>query len=336
MTRIAVLLSRIRVEEKLLLTALEAAGAEVQVIDDGQVVMPLAGPGGLERGNGHLDPATPAGQLRAADVVLERSLSASRGLYILRLLEVAGIPAINRYATAATCADKLLTTAALAEAGVPQPRTRLAFTAESALAAIEELGYPAVLKPVVGSWGRLLARVNDRDAAEAILEHKETLGSYQHSIFYIQEYVNKPGRDIRAFVIGDKTICAIYRQSDHWITNTARGGAASNCPVTPEIDRLCQQAAQAVGGGVLALDLFEHPERGLLINEINHTMEFRHSIATTGVDIPARVAQYALRVAHDSIGWRHGDTGTRGHGDVEMRPDALHALRSPLPAEALQ
>ena len=218
MTRIAVLLSRIRVEEKLLLTALEAAGAEVQVIDDGQVVMPLAGPGGLERGNGHLDPATPAGQLRAADVVLERSLSASRGLYILRALEVAGIPAINRYATASTCADKLLTTAALAEAGVPQPRTRLAFTAESALAAIEELGYPVVLKPVVGSWGRLLARVNDRDAAEAILEHKEMLGSYQHSIFYIQEYVNKPGRDIRAFVIGDETICRhlpAVRSLDH-------------------------------------------------------------------------------------------------------------------------
>ena len=339
MTRIAVLLSRIRVEEKLLLTALEAAGAEVQVIDDGQVVMPLAGPGGLERGNGHLDPATPAGQLRAADVVLERSLSASRGLYILRLLEVAGIPAINRYATAATCADKLLTTAALAEAGVPQPRTRLAFTAESALAAIEELGYPAVLKPVVGSWGRLLARVNDRDAAEAILEHKETLGSYQHSIFYIQEYVNKPGRDIRAFVIGDKTICAIYRQSDHWITNTARGGAASNCPVTPEIDRLCYQAAQAVGGGVLALDLFEHPERGLLINEINHTMEFRNSIATTGVDIPARVAQYALRVANSERQISNRERQIAG-GESEILPYALrnahHVQHSPLPVEALQ
>ena len=112
----------------------------------------------------------------------------------------------------------------------------MAFTAEAALAAIEELGYPVVLKPVVGSWGRLLARVNDRDAAEAILEHKEMLGSYQHSIFYIQEYVNKPGRDIRAFVVGDETICAIYRHSPHWITNTARGGTASNCPVTPEID----------------------------------------------------------------------------------------------------
>ena len=247
-------------------------------------------------------------------------------------LEVAGIPAINRYATASTCADKLLTTAALAEAGVPQPRTRLAFTAESALSAIEELGYPVVLKPVVGSWGRLLARVNDRDAAEAVLEHKETLGSYQHSIFYVQEYVNKPGRDIRAFVIGDETICAIYRQSDHWITNTARGGAASNCPVTPEIDRLCQQAAHAVGGGVLALDLFEHPERGLLINEINHTMEFRNSIVTTGVDIPARVAQSALQIANGKL-----QMAPAGGEFMEYASRVTsHESRALLPTEALQ
>jgi len=215
----------------------------------------------------------------------------------LRLLELSGIPTVNRYATAATCADKLLTTAALTQAGLPQPRVRIAFTVETALAAIEELGYPVVLKPVVGSWGRLLARINDRDAAEAVLEHKETLGSYQHGIFYIQEYVAKPGRDIRAFVIGDETVGAIYRQSPHWITNTARGGTASRCEVTPEMNDLCRRAAQAVGGGVLALDLMEDPDRGFLINEVNHTMEFRNSIAPTGVDIPARVVQYVLQQA---------------------------------------
>ncbi len=281
MTRVAVLVSRIRVEEKLLLEALESLGAQVEVVNDGELVLPL--------GSGRPAPA--------ADVWLERSLSAARGLYALRVLEQAGFPTVNRYRTAATCADKLLTTAALVEAGVPQPRTALAFTAESALRAIEEMGYPVVLKPVVGSWGRLLARINDRDAAEAVLEHKEVLGSYQHSIFYIQEYVAKPGRDIRAFIVGDEVIAAIYRASEHWITNTARGGHASNCPVTPEIAALCRKAAQAVGGGVLALDIFEHAERGLLINEINHTMEFRNSIAPTGVDIPRRVAEYVIRQA---------------------------------------
>jgi [lysine-biosynthesis-protein LysW]--L-2-aminoadipate ligase len=283
MTRVAVIASRIRVEEKLLLLALEATGAQVSLVNDDEIVFGIPARAPIE-----------------ADVVLERSLSAARGIYALRMLQAMGIPTINRYETAATCWDKLLTSAALAQWDVPQPRTRVAFTSESALQAIEELGYPVVLKPVVGSWGRLLARINDRDAAEAVLEHKETLGSYQHSIFYIQEYIAKPGRDIRAFVVGDHTICAIYRASGHWITNTAKGGQASNCPVTPKLDALCHRAAQAVGGGVLAIDVLEDPDRGFLVNEVNHTMEFRNSIEPTGVDIPARVVEYVLRRAKAS------------------------------------
>jgi [lysine-biosynthesis-protein LysW]--L-2-aminoadipate ligase len=289
MTRIALLVSRIRVEEKLLLSALEATGADVQLVDDGELILG-ATPGAPA-------PHLLSGETLRADVVLERSISTARGLYALRTLETWGYPTVNRYDTASTCADKLLTTTALTAAGVVQPRAQVAFTAEAALATIEEMGYPVVLKPVVGSWGRLLARINDRDAAEAVLEHKEVLGSYQHSIFYIQEFIAKPGRDIRAFVIGDETICAIYRQSEHWITNTARGGQATNCPITPEIDAICRRAAAAVGGGVLAIDLLEDPERGLLVNEVNHTMEFRNSIHTTGVDIPARVAAHVVAIA---------------------------------------
>ncbi len=287
--RIAVLVSRIRVEEKLLLTALEASGAQVQVINDDDLVLSV---GRIANSPYPIE----------ADVVLERSVSAARGIYAVRILEALGYRTVNRYTTAATCWDKLLTTAALAQAGVPQPEVRVAFTAESALRAIEEFGYPVVLKPVVGSWGRLLARINDRDAAEAILEHKETLGSYQHGIFYIQQFIKKPGRDIRAFVVGDETICAIYRASEHWITNTARGGQASNCPVTPELDTLCRQTAAAVGGGVLAIDVLEDPDRGFLVNEVNHTMEFRNSIHTTGVDIPARVVDYVLEVGTGNQG----------------------------------
>ena len=138
--------------------------------------------------------------------------------------------------------------------------------------------------------------MNDRDAAESILEHKDVLGTYMHSIYYLQEYVRKPGRDIRAFVIGDETIAAIYRASEHWITNTARGGVATNCPVTPELNDLCVRAARAVGGGVVAVDVLES-SAGLLVNEVNYTMEFRNSIETTGVDIPARVVDHVLAVA---------------------------------------
>ena len=136
-------------------------------------------------------------------------------------------------------------------------------------------------------------------AAEALLEHKVTLGSFHHGAFYLQEFVAKPGRDIRSFVVGDETICAIYRSSDHWITNTARGGTATNCPVTDEIDQLSLAASRAVGGGVVAIDLLES-ERGLLVNEVNYTMEFRNSIETTGVDIPARIVDHVLEVGREA------------------------------------
>jgi [lysine-biosynthesis-protein LysW]--L-2-aminoadipate ligase len=205
---------------------------------------------------------------------------------------------VNTSAVADTCGDKLWTSAALKFSGVPQPDVRVAFTRESALAAIEEMGYPVVLKPVIGSWGRMVSKINDRDAAEAVLEHREVLGNYQHNIFYIQQYIHKPGRDIRAFVVGDRTIAAIYRTSSHWITNTARGGTGSSCPVTPDLDKICIAAAKAVGGGVLAVDILEDETRGFLVNEINHTMEFHTSVPVTGIDIPGAVIDYTVEVGH--------------------------------------
>lgn len=283
--RIAVLMSRVRVEEKLLLSALEARDIAYELIDDRKIILDL-------HENG----------FRRYDVVLERCINHSRALYALRILNDWGVPTVNSYPAALTCGNKLETTSALIRAGVPTPRTRIAFTPQSALEAIEEMGYPVVLKPAIGSWGRLLAKVNDREAAEALLEHKQVLGSYHHSIFYVQEYISKPERDLRAFVIGDETVAAIYRYSHHWITNTARGGHATNCPVTSELNDICVRAARAVGGGVLGVDVLEDPERGLLVNEVNYTIEFRNSIDTTGVDIPGRVVDYVLEVADGDRG----------------------------------
>jgi len=277
--RVGVLLSRVRVEEKLLLAELESRGVETKIIDDRELVLAVEHPPEL-----------------GVDVILERCIQHGTALYALAVLDAWGVPTVNRYEVAEICGNKLLTTMRLVRDGVPSPRTRVAFTHESALAAIEELGYPVVLKPLIGSWGRLVSKVNDREAAEAIVEHKDVLGNYLHSIYYVQEYIQKPGRDIRAFVVGSETIAAIYRASEHWITNTARGGQASNCPVTPELDDLCVRAARAVGGGVVAIDLLEAPE-GLLVNEVNYTMEFRNSIDTTGVNIPAKVVDYVLEVA---------------------------------------
>lgn len=276
--KVGLLCSILRKEEKLLLEEFRRRGVAPEIVDDRELVFRLD--------SRHLD----------FDVVLERSVNHSRALYSLKVLNDWGIRTINSYPVAEICGNKFLTTSALLRNRIPTPRTVMAFTPKSALKAIEELGYPVVLKPAVGSWGRLLSKINDREAAEAVLEHKDVLGSYQHSVFYIQEYVPKSGRDIRSFVVGDETICAIYRYASHWITNTARGGRAENCPVAPEIDRLSQAAARAVGGGVLAVDLFES-ESGFQVNEVNYTMEFRNSIHTTGVDIPARIVDYVLKAA---------------------------------------
>lgn len=279
---IAILLSRVRAEEKLLLKAFERRGLKMDIVDDRKVVFDLQ-----------------RNEWQKYDVVLERCINHSRALSALRVLNDWHVPTVNSYRTAACCGSKLETTTALVRHGLPTPRCKVAFTPAAALEAIEELGYPVVLKPAVGSWGRLLSKVNDRNAAETILEHKEILGSYHHSIFYIQEYVEKQGRDIRSFVVGDETIGAIYRYADHWITNTARGGRAENCPLTAEIERLSLQASNAVGGGVTAVDLLESDDGRLLVNEVNYTMEFRNSIATTGVDIPDRVVDYVLSVAEE-------------------------------------
>ena len=278
--KIGIIYSRARVEEKMLFEAFEARGLAYDRINDQDIVLDLQNPEPWLK----------------YDVILERCINHSRALYALKILNDWGIPTVNTAHVADVCGNKLVTSSALIRAGVPSPKVKVAFTPESAIQAIEEIGYPVILKPAIGSWGRLLSKVNDRDAAEAILEHKEILGSYHHSIFYIQEYIRKPKRDIRAFVIGNETIAAIYREAEHWITNTARGGVASNCPVTPELNALCVAASNAVGGGITGVDVLEDPERGLLVNEVNYTIEFRNSIATTGVNIPDRIVDYVLAV----------------------------------------
>ena len=282
MIHVGFLYTRLRVEEKYLLDEFEKhPNVEVIRINDGDHYFDISALS---------DPV---------DALFERSISYSRGLYISKIYEANGVKVVNSSQVAERCGDKYVTSQLLVKNGIPTPRVLMAFDEESALKAVEELGYPCVLKPVVGSWGRLLAKVDNRHMAESLIEHKATLG-VQHQVFYVQEYINKPGRDIRAFVIGDELICAIYRSSENWITNTARGGVATNCPITPEMADLCKRAAQTVGGGLLALDLFE-TENGFTINEINHTMEFRNSIATTGVNIPQKMVEYVVEQAMKKV-----------------------------------
>ncbi len=277
-TRLGLLASRIRLDEKMIIERInDRTNVELVRIDDS---------------NMHFDIHESAPDV---DVLVERSVSHSRALYALRFYERQGIPTVNNSHVAEVCGDKIATSLALARANVATPRTKVAFTPESALEACDEVGYPCVMKPPVGSWARLVNRLDTREAAEAVIEHKAVLGNYVHHVFYIQEHIDKPGRDLRTFVVGDECIAGIYRNnSKHWLTNMARGAEASNLPITDEIADISLKAAEAVGGGVVAIDLMEDPDKGLVCHEVNYTMEFKNSVETSGVDIPGRIIDYAI------------------------------------------
>jgi [lysine-biosynthesis-protein LysW]---L-2-aminoadipate ligase len=272
--KLGILLSQVRLEEKLIFAAAQSAGVEVVKIFDKDLILDLENPG-----------------FPPVDLVLDRGLVHSRAEYTLRYLQSAGVPTVNSYQATIACDNKFLTSTTLFESGVPTLRTLVAYTPQSALQAIEAIGYPAVLKPPVGSWGRLLAKINDREAAEAVLEHKEILGSYHHSIFYVQEYVAKKGGDIRAFVVGDRVIGASYRSSEHWITNVARGATTAPCEVTGPIESLALAAAAAVGGEILGVDIVD-TDAGYKVIEINTGAEFKGLLEATGVDVPSAIVQY--------------------------------------------
>lgn len=276
--RLGVLYSRLRPEEKWIFQAAERRkDVELVPLDSRKLV---------------LSP----GCAPEVDVVLDREVSQSRASATLRLLAGAGIPTVNAPEVVRVCDDKLRTSHALRAAGVPTPEVRLAFTPESALRAIEELGYPVVLKPVDGSWGRLMAKVSDRATAEAVLENKAHLRADSHRALYVQAYVDKPERDIRAYVFDDEPIDAAYRTASDWRTNAARGAVPYPCELTPELGELCQRASEAVGGGALAVDLMETPD-GFTVHEVNSAMEFKGSARVLDVDLPSRLIEYCRQRA---------------------------------------
>jgi len=273
---VGVLYSRIRRDEKLLLSDLRDRGHEVTKIDVRK-----------ERFGVHEPPAI----LEGLDIVVDRCLATSRSRYITRFVDAYDVPVVNEPETAAVCADKARNSLALAGAGVPTPATEVTFTKEAAMESIEEFGYPCVLKPVIGSWGRLMAKIDSRDAAEAILEHKETLGHYEHKVFYIQEFVEKPGRDIRVVATDGEPIAGMARSSEHWLTNAARGAETEPIEITPEMADLVERASDAVGGGLLGIDLMETGD-AYTVHEVNHTVEFKALNEVTETDVPAAVVDW--------------------------------------------
>jgi len=284
MTLLGLIYDRIRWEEKALIKASKKAGLSLTPVDAKEIYF-------------NIPENTKALKKTFGNLVIQRCVSYFRGLHITAVLENAGLPVINPFQTSLICGNKLFTTLALTKTGLPSPKTTVAFAPETTLKVLDILGYPAVLKPTVGSWGRLVALVRDRESAQALIEAREEIRNALLHVYYLQELVKRPPRDIRIIVIGGETVAASYRYAPpgEWRTNVARGGTSKPCPITPELQELALKAAEAVGGGVLAVDCMEGPE-GFLINEVNSTIEFRGISSTTEVNIAERILDYAVSV----------------------------------------
>ncbi len=272
MATLWILYTRLRAEEKMLKKAADDRGISCRFVD----IRGISWPGGLDVSEG--------------DVALCRCVSHGHNLAIAKLMESRGVRTVSHSSVMEACGDKIVTASILDVAGIPQPEYRVAFSQEEAVNAAESLGYPVVFKPPVGSWGRLISKVNDRDCAESLVEHKSFMGP-NHGTFFIQEYVEKPGYDVRALVVGGKPISAIKRASSHWITNTARGAEAQFIPLDDSLTDILSSVYRAFGGDLLAVDLFQHGN-SWSVNEVNGQAEFHGSVEGSGVDVAGAIISH--------------------------------------------
>jgi len=273
--KITVLYDTIRLEEKLLIEAAKKNDIQIEMVDCKKLFI-------------NLNENT-----QEFETVLQRCVSYYRNIHSTATLQGLGARVINCLNTGLLAGNKLFTHMLLQKAGIPTPEATMAFSKESAIESLEKNGYPKIIKPTVGSWGRMVSKLNDRDSAEGIIESRESMHpSYQ--MYFLEEFVQRPPRDIRAIVIGDTVAGAIYRVSNdsNWKTNTHLGGSAEVCEVSNELEDICIKAKNTVQGEIVGVDLMESNDKGLVVHEINNTTEFRNVVKVTGVDIPTQMLNY--------------------------------------------
>ena len=280
MQKICIVFDRLRTEEKLLQKKAEELGYETSMID-AKITS--------------FDTDSKPENYKFGDVVLERCVSYYRGLHFTACLEFMDIPVINKFNVANTCGNKMITSMLLKKNNIPTPKTYFSFSAESALENFENVGYPLVIKPIIGSWGRSVMPVRDKDTAEAIIENRQVTDGPQDRIYYLQEMIDRPPRDIRVITVGDQAVSAMYRKSSGGFkTNIALGADAELCEITKEIEDLCEKTSKAVGGGILGIDLMEDKKRGLVVHEVNNTVEFKGLVKVSKKNIPKEMIDYAV------------------------------------------
>lgn len=254
---VAVLASRLAYEEKGILGAMERRGLPARHLDTRQLRQAIGGPPSEDR------------------LVMNREISYFKGVAAARLLEARSATVVNAAASAETCGDKLRSSLALDDAGVPTPRTVVACSTSAALEALDELGYPAVIKSVIGSWGRLTALVADPGQARTLLEHREALSSPWHRVAYLQEYLGDGARETRVVVVGGAALAAARRHGEDWRANWHRGGRVIPCALDDRHASVATQATAAVGASVGAVDMIESPDGRLAVLEVNHNVGFQ-------------------------------------------------------------
>ena len=281
MQKICIVFDRLRTEEKLLQKKAEELGYETSMID-AKITS--------------FDTDSKPENFDFGDVVLERCVSYYRGLHFTACLEFLDIPVINKFDVANTCGNKMITSMLLKKNNIPTPKTYFSFSAETALENFENIGYPLVIKPIIGSWGRSVMPIKDKDTAEAVIENRQVTDGPQDRIYYLQEMIDRPPRDIRVITVGDQAVSAMYRKSSGGFkTNIALGADPELCEITKEIEDLCEKTSKAVGGGILGIDLMEDKERGLVVHEVNNTVEFKGLVKVSEKNIPKEMIDYAVR-----------------------------------------
>ena len=281
MQKICIVFDRLRTEEKLLQKEAENLGYETSMID-AKIT--------------NFNTNSKRDDFEFGDVVLERCISYYRGLHFTACLEFLDIPVINKFDVANTCGNKMITSMLLKKNNIPTPKTYFSFSAETALENFEKIGYPLVIKPIIGSWGRSVMPIKDKDTAEAVIENRQVTDGPQDRIYYLQEMVDRPPRDIRVITVGDQAVSAMYRKSSGGFkTNIALGADPELCEITKEIEDLCEKASKAVGGGILGIDLMEDKEKGLVVHEVNNTVEFKGLVQVSEKNIPKEMIDYAIR-----------------------------------------
>jgi [lysine-biosynthesis-protein LysW]--L-2-aminoadipate ligase len=278
--KICIVFDRLRTEEKLLQKNAEELGYETSMID-AKITS--------------FDTDSKPENFEFGDVVLERCVSYYRGLHFTACLEFMDIPVINKFDVANTCGNKMITSMLLKKNNIPTPKTYFSFSAEAALENFENIGYPLVIKPIIGSWGRSVMPIKDKDTAEAVIENRQVTDGPQDRIYYLQEMIDRPPRDIRVITVGDQAVSAMYRKSSGGFkTNIALGANPELCEITKEIEDLCEKTSKAVGGGILGIDLMEDKKKGLVVHEVNNTVEFKGLVKVSKKNIPKEMIDYAV------------------------------------------